>query len=98
MGKAILEFDLDDFSDKKAHLRAIAATDAFLALYDIDNMLREYTKYSKGIDIGDIINVKDGPHRLNDFESKLLHRVCEIIRGNVADILDVHGVNMGYLE
>lgn len=93
--KATLEFDLDDFSDKKAHLRAIAATDAFLALYDIDNMLKEY---SKGIDVGDVINVKDGPHRLNDFESELLHRVCEIIRGNVADILDVHGVNMGYLE
>lgn len=93
--KAKLEFDLDDFSDKKAHLRAIAATDAFLALHDIDNMLRGY---SKGIGVGDVIHLPDGPHRLNVFESELLHRVCEIIRGNVADILDVYGVNMGYLE
>ena len=93
-----LEFDLNDYSDKLEHKRAIAATDAFIALHDIDNMLREYTKYSKGIDIGDTINLPDGPYKLNSYESQLLHQLAEIIRMKVSCILDDNGINMDYLE
>ena len=43
--KAKLEFDLDDPSDRKAHKRCVSATDAYLCLHDIDNMLRQKIKY-----------------------------------------------------
>lgn len=35
--KAKLEFDLDDFSDRKAHKRCVSATNAYIALYKIAN-------------------------------------------------------------
>ena len=50
MSKATLEFDLNDYSDKLEHKRAIAATDAFIALHDIDNMLRERLPNLKTLD------------------------------------------------
>lgn len=41
--KAILEYNLPD--DASDHLRAVQANDAWNALYDIDNMLRNLLKY-----------------------------------------------------
>jgi hypothetical protein len=35
MAKAILEFDLNDHDDKKAHLRAVKSLDMSLAIWDI---------------------------------------------------------------
>jgi len=35
MAKAILEYDLNDHDDKKAHLRAVKSLDMALALWDI---------------------------------------------------------------
>jgi hypothetical protein len=98
MSKAIIEFDLNDYSDRLEHKRAIAATDAFIALHDIDNMLREYTKYSKGIDLGDTINLPEGPYKINSYESQLLHQLAHTIRINISNILDERGINMDYLE
>jgi len=96
--KAKLEFDLDDPSDKKAHKRAVTATNAFLALYDIDNMLRDYTKYRKEIDVGDVIYLPDEGYKLNSYESQLLHRLSEIIRFKVSSIIQHNGVDMDDLE
>ena len=45
--KAIIEFDLDDYSDRKAHKRAISATDAFLVLHELDNYFRNKLKYTE---------------------------------------------------
>lgn len=43
--KAKLEFDYDDFHDQLAHRRAVSATDAFLALHSIEELLRNVYKY-----------------------------------------------------
>ena len=43
--KAILEFNLEESFDREAHIRAIKATDAYLALYDIENLLKRNEEY-----------------------------------------------------
>jgi hypothetical protein len=45
--KAILEFDLDNFEERLEHKRAISATDAYLALNEIQQYLRSIRKYSE---------------------------------------------------
>jgi hypothetical protein len=45
--KATLEFNLDDFLDRKAHKRAISATDAYILLFDLDQYLRNKLKYTE---------------------------------------------------
>jgi hypothetical protein len=42
--KAILEFNLDDKDERMAHLRAIKSTSMAVALWDIDQLLRNKTK------------------------------------------------------
>lgn len=96
--KAKLEFDLDDPSDRKAHKRCVSATDAYLCLHDIDNMLRDYTKYSKGIDVGDKIALPEGWYTLNSYESQLLHTLAEIIRGKVNEITKDNRIDIEDLE
>lgn len=43
--KAILEFDLNDADDIKAHLRCTKATDMAIALLDITSKIRSTLKY-----------------------------------------------------
>jgi len=45
--KATITFDLDDKFEKEAHLRAIKATDAYLALYSFREYLENKLKYSE---------------------------------------------------
>lgn len=45
--KATLEFNLDEFSDLQAHLRAVKSTDLVIALWDIDQYLRKELKYNE---------------------------------------------------
>jgi hypothetical protein len=45
MAKAILEFNLDDHDDVKAHLRAVKSTRMAVTLWDIDQHLRNEAKY-----------------------------------------------------
>ena len=44
--KGILKFDLNDFDDKQAHLRAVKSLDLVLALMDIGSELRSKVKYA----------------------------------------------------
>lgn len=44
--KAILEFNLDDSSDKEAHLRAVKSTSLAIALWDMDQYLRGKIKHA----------------------------------------------------
>jgi len=44
--KAILEFDLNEPDDQTAHMRAVKATKLAVALWDIDQYLRNQTKYA----------------------------------------------------
>lgn len=80
--KAKLEFDLDDPSDRKAHKRCISATDAYLCLHDIDNMLRQKIKYELPIE--------------ENSNTTLL--TVESIREEIYSILELHGIDMNDLE
>lgn len=55
MAKAILEFDLDDYSDRCSHKRAINATEAYIAISKIEEMFRSILKYNsfKGTELND---------------------------------------------
>jgi len=96
--KAKLEFDLDDHSDRLAHKRCVSATDVYLCLHDIDNMLREYTKYGKGISSGDKIALPEGYYQINSYESQLLHELANTIRISLSNILENRNINMDDLE
>lgn len=45
--KAILEFDLDNIEDRKAHKRAVSSTDAYLSILDFQDYLRSRLKYEE---------------------------------------------------
>ena len=96
--KAILEFDLDDFEDRNSHKRAINATNAYLALYKIDDMLRRIVKYDEDISPGYTIELINGSHTLTEHESVLLNTFASIIRGATHQILINQDINMGDLE
>lgn len=44
--KAILEFDLDEGQDKTAHLRCVKALNTAIALWEMDQYLRDHIKYA----------------------------------------------------
>jgi hypothetical protein len=46
MAKAIMEYNLNDPDDVKAHLRAIKSTDMAIAFFEIDQFLRSESKYN----------------------------------------------------
>lgn len=50
MAKGILEFNLDDHSDKLSFRRASSATDAYIILFEVSNKLfREILKYREDL-------------------------------------------------
>lgn len=59
MPKAILEFDLNDHEDKLAHRRAVKATDASFALFELDQWLRNKIKHE---DRSEFQEVRDQLH------------------------------------
>ena len=95
--KAILEFDLEERFDVLAHKRAVFATDAYIALHKIDEMLREYVKYGHTISPGNAISLPEGPHPISPKDSQILNAVIEDIRGRILNITNEH-VDMGDLE
>lgn len=46
---AQLNFNLDELDDQRAHMRCVKALDLVLALWDIDQVLRDTVKYGEGI-------------------------------------------------
>jgi hypothetical protein len=46
MAKAILEYDLNDFDDKQAHLRAVKSFDMAGALWDITHNTKKNLEWS----------------------------------------------------
>lgn len=63
--EAILKFNLDEYEDRKQHLRCVKSTDMYLAIYDIMKIKRYYEK-----------NVE-----LNDEQVQLLENIFEKIFG-----------------
>lgn len=48
--KAILEFDLGEYSDRLAHKRCTSAADAYLALYELREMFFRMSKDESKVD------------------------------------------------
>jgi hypothetical protein len=72
MAKAILEFDLNDFDDKLEHKRAVNATNAYLALFNINSLFRSMIK-------NEIFNDKELSDVEYDLIDKLQDEVCNIV-------------------
>ena len=96
--KAKIEFDLDDPSDRLAHLRCTKATDAYIALHEIDNELRAMVKYEKNISAGTKVGLPEGWHEITPKESDLLHEVIWHLRREVGGIMERLGINLDDLE
>jgi hypothetical protein len=58
MAKAILEFDLNEVEDVTAHKRAVKAIDMAMALWDMDQYLRQQLKYNDKI-TGEVYDALD---------------------------------------
>ena len=56
--KATLEFDLDEGQDKTAHLRCVKAVNMAVALWDMDQYLRNQLKYNDKI-TGEVYDALD---------------------------------------
>ena len=96
--KAQLEFDLDDQNDRLAHKRCVSSTEAYIALFEIDNLLRDYVKYSKDILPEDTWYLPNGEHNLTDVEASLMWHLASKIRSEINGIIESRGVNLEDLE
>lgn len=92
--KAILEFNLDDFDDRKAHKRSISATSAYKAIYDFSMLLRKYKKFNKNIDVGDTIALPEGFHTLTDKESEILSAFVHSLFNEFYETLEENKVDL----
>lgn len=66
MSKGILEFNLDDSFEKEAFKRASSATDAYLVLWDIQEYLRNKSKYGEA----DWMPISEIQERIGEFLEK----------------------------
>ena len=96
--KAILEFDLEDSSDKLSHRRCTNATNAYIAMHEFSNILRQYLKYNKDISPGSVWALPEGYHYLTEKESELILHVIKQISHEYNDILEDSKVDLGDLE
>jgi hypothetical protein len=96
--KAILEFDLEDSSDKLSHRRAVNATNAYIAMHEFSNVLRRYLKYNKDISPGSKWALPEGYHVLTEQESELILHVIKQISHEYNDILKDSKIDLEDLE
>lgn len=96
--KAILEFDLEDPSERLSHRRCINATGAYIAIHEFDNILREYIKHNHDIQPGSKWALPDGYHFLTDKESELVEHIIRHIRHQYHDVLKNSKIDLEDLE
>jgi hypothetical protein len=96
--KAIIEFDLEDPSDKLSHRRCTNATNAYIAIHEFDNLLRKYIKYNHSIEEGAEWALPLGYHVLTKIESELIWHVIKHISIEYQDILENLKIDLRDLE
>ena len=84
MAKATLEFDLNDFDDKMAHLRAIKSTDLALALWEIEVNLRK--RLEMELESKDLKN-----------EDVEVYDVIDMCMENILNTIKDHNINIDEL-
>lgn len=77
--KATIGFDLNDEDDRKAHLRCVKATDAYLAIHDIQN---EFRMMQRQLEV--ITDYVEFNHKFPLLES---------IKDRFYEIIEEHGIN-----
>ncbi len=90
MPKATLEYDLNDEHERNAHKRALSSTNAYLALFKIDNTLRAMYKYQSLQDQEEVTNLLQNNEDCN--------RLVELMRDVFYNILEEEDINMNDLE
>lgn len=84
--KATLEFDLNDFDDRMAHLRCVKSTDMALALWEIRCNLRKKCEH--------ILENTDFAKPDSESESESVEfRVLEIILNEIGEIIEDNNLN-----
>jgi hypothetical protein len=96
--KAILEFDLEEHSDRLAHKRSVNATNAYIAMHDFSNLLRQYVKYKANIGPGTKVALPEGYHVLTEKESEIVSAIVENIAAEYYEILENSDVRLEDLE
>jgi hypothetical protein len=90
MPKATLEYDLSDEYERNAHKRALSSTNAYIALFKIDNTLRAMYKYQSLQDQEEVTNLLQNNEDCN--------RLVELMRDVFYNILEEEDINMNDLE
>lgn len=89
--KAKLEFDLNDFSDRKAHKRCVNATEAYIALRKVaEEVFRPNRKHGYGKDIEDLFGaLGDRKYLAEEIIYKLEEKFYNIIEELSLDLNDL---------
>lgn len=90
MPKATLEYDLSDEYERNAHKRALSSTNAYIALHEIEGVLRSMDKYQSFNNQEEITNL------LQNNEG--CERLVELIREIFYEILNENKIDMNDLE
>jgi hypothetical protein len=101
MPKAVLRFNLDDFSEEKAFKRAVKSTDAYLVLHSIANeIFRPARKH--GYSGNEFLNklIENSPDVVDEdgVESNLATSVVGSLESMFYEILERYDVNLDDLE
>lgn len=97
--KATLEFNLDDPSEELAHKRAINGTKAYIAMFEVGNMVFRPARKHGYCDLvpGDVAE------RLNKFcddehSGQMVREVIQILESRYYRILESYGIDLNDLE
>lgn len=89
MPKATLEYDLSDEHERNAHKRALSSTNAYIALHEIEGVLRSMDKYqsfNNQEEITDLLQNNKGCGKLVEFIREVFY---EILNQNKIDMSDL---------
>jgi hypothetical protein len=79
MAKAILEYDLNEFDDKQAHLRAVKSTDMAIVLHDIQYNLHKRIEHQLEV----------GEYTIMDVVQMYRSEIAELFEENSIDLDDL---------
>ena len=97
--KATLEFDLDDYSERKAHKRAVSATDAYIALHEIiQQLFRPMHKHGYSSDIEELFEKCEAMKDDSGYDSDAGTEIVSKLESKFYSILEEYGVNLDDLD
>jgi hypothetical protein len=95
--KGILQFDLDCVNDKLAHTRAVNATSAYLALWDVGQEVFRPARKHGYLDLPEL-NALLRPNDEDTETSKAVREAISMLEKRFYEILEHRGINLDDLE